>query len=83
MKLIVDKKEIEKGYPGPRTRGALLFRKFRKFELSQQMRAADDATHTAMLNQMRTPDPGCSYIYSDHFASIKILTTNDIREDKL
>ncbi len=47
------------------------------------MRAADDATHTAMLNQMRTPDPGCSYINLDHFASMKILKTNEIREDKL
>lgn len=47
------------------------------------MRAADDATHTARLNQMRTPDPGCSFINSDHFTSMKILTPNDIREDKL
>lgn len=83
MKLLVDRKEIENGDPGPRTRGALLFSQFRKFELFQQMRAADDATHTAMLNQMRTPDPGCRYINSEHLASIKILTTNDIQEDNL
>ena len=43
MKLLVDRKEIENGDPGPRTRGALLFSLFRKCELFQQMRAADDS----------------------------------------
>ncbi len=47
------------------------------------MMAAEDATHTAMLNQMRTPDPGCCYINSEHLASMQILKTNDIQEDKL
>ena len=32
---------------------------------------------------MRTPDPGCRYKNSEHLASIKILTTNDIQEDNL
>jgi hypothetical protein len=52
MKPLVDQKEIENGNPDPRNRGALLFSQFRKF--LQQMRSAEEATHTAMLNQMRT-----------------------------
>lgn len=47
------------------------------------MKTADDATHTAMLNQMRTPDPGCHSINYKLLASIQILTANDILEDNL
>jgi hypothetical protein len=64
IKLLVDRKEIENGDPDQRTRGGHLFSQLIKFELSQQMRASEDATHTAMLNQMRTPYPGCSNINS-------------------
>ena len=83
VKLLAEKEEIDGDVPGPRTRGTLLFSKFKKFELTQQMRAADDVNHTAMLNQMRNPLPGYRHIDSEHLKSIKTLTANDIQEDKL
>jgi hypothetical protein len=60
--------------------GSLLFRKFRMFTFSEQMRAADDITHTNFINQIR--DTSCSEPVNrslvDHF---KILTANDIEND--
>ena len=82
VKLLVESKEIDIDTPGPRTRGTLLFSKFKKFELTQQMRAADDHSHTAMLNQMRNPLPGCNPINSEQLTSLKTLGANDMREDK-
>ena len=64
VKLLVESKEIDIDPPGPRTRRTLLFSKFKTFELTQQMREADDHNYTAMLNQMRNPLPGCNPINS-------------------
>jgi hypothetical protein len=66
---------------GPRTRGTVLFSKFKKFELLQQIRAALDVNHTDMLNQMRIPRPGKPRINAAQIEKLKFLTFDDIKED--
>jgi hypothetical protein len=79
-KIFSEEIELEES-SGPRTRGAVLFSKFKKFELLQQMRAALDVNHTDMLNQMRIPRPGKPRINAAQIEKLKFLTFDDIKED--
>jgi hypothetical protein len=82
VKMIQEKKELE-DTPGPKTRGTMLFSKFKMIELTQQMRAALDVDHTNFLNQLRMPRPGQPRINADHMKKLQTLTSNDIKEDTL
>ena len=53
VKMFSDSKDIEKKTIGPRSRGAQLFRSCKKFELTEQMRAAEDRSHSQMLGEPR------------------------------
>ena len=82
VKIIQEKKELE-DTPGPKTRGTMLFSKFKMIELTQQMRAALDVDHTNFLNQLRMPRPGQPRINADHTKKLQTLTPNDIKGDTL
>ena len=79
-KMFSEEIELEES-SGPRTRGTVLFSKFKKFELLQQIRAALDVNHTDMLNQMRIPRPGKPRINAAQIEKLKFLTFDDIKED--
>ena len=68
--------------PGkPKFVGVELFKKFGKIELKQQMRAADDVQHSALLFQMRYPEPGEPRIPINFSTRFKILTAADVLND--
>ena len=83
VKMFTESKEIEHNPAGPRSRGAQLFSMCNKFDLTQQMRAAEDESHTNMLDKMRNPIQGRSYIDSECVSKIKTLQTSDIVNDPL
>lgn len=78
-----ESEEIEKKPIGPRSRGAELFKTCKKFEMTQQMRAAEDSCHSQMLDKMRNPIQGKSYIDSECIKRIKTLDRTDIISDPL
>lgn len=84
VKLFVEEKELspEEGH-NPQTRGTFLFSRFIKFELTQQMRAAEDIEHTEMLEQMRSPQAGQARINRSRIENLKILCSRDMEEDEL
>ena len=69
------------GESNPITRGTIEFSKFKKFELIQQMRAAEDIPHTEMLNQMRNPIQGVPRINRNYIEDIKVLEKNDFENE--
>ena len=66
---------------GPRASGAQLFSTFKMIELEQQMRAADDPSHTEMLEQMRNPPKNKSRIPIAAINRLKTISQRDIQED--
>lgn len=77
---LVERKEIEE-VETPYSRGVDLFSQLQKFDLHQQMRAAEDKNHTDMLNQMRNPDPRAKRINRRAIKSLKTITSQDYQEN--
>ena len=53
VKQYAEGRVLKGGIDSPANQGAHLFTKFRKIELSKQMRASEDPLHTKMLDNMR------------------------------
>ena len=72
-------KTTSDGTETPLSRGTHLFGKLKKFELLQQMRAAEDPVHTAMLDEMRFPgaNPRMNRINRQHIKSLRTITKED------
>ena len=73
VKLLAEEKELAPDCDGPNplTRGTILFSRFIKFELTQEMRAAEYIAHTEMLDRMRAPQPGYARINRENIEEIK------------
>jgi hypothetical protein len=61
--------------------GAHLFSTFRVVELRQQMRAANDSAHTAMLDRLRWPPADQDRVDIDYINRLKVLSVDDVRSD--
>ena len=71
----------DEGSETPLARGTLLFSKLQKFELDQQMRAAEDESHTQHLNQMRSPGPGQNRVNRRKLLALQTITSEDFPQD--
>jgi len=66
---------------GPRSRGADLLSQFPLIELIEQMRAAKDPKHAAMINQIRSPYSENDRIPIDYINSLDFLKASDLKND--
>ena len=66
---------------GPRSRGADLLSQFPLIELTEQMRAAKDPKHAAMVNQIRSPASENERIPFDSINSLEFLKASDLKND--
>lgn len=69
------------GVENPLSRGTMLFSKLQKFDLKQQMRAAEDVSHTEFLNQIRDPKNGQDRIDKTKVQALKPITSTDFQQD--
>ena len=69
------------GLETPLERGILLFSKLQKFELDQQMRAAEDESQIKMLDQMRFPQPGQTRVDKRKILSYRTISSDDFKQD--
>lgn len=77
----IQKSQNEDGAETPYSRGTRIFSKLQKFDLLQQMRAAEDPFHTEMLNKMRCPSIGVERIDRNAIKALKPITSEDFKEN--
>jgi len=65
----------------PAQHAASLFAGFHLVDLHQQMRAAEDPAHGAMLDRLRWPVGQQSRVDLNYIRSLKVLSADDVRND--
>ena len=75
------KKNLIDSHSDPVIHGAWLFTMFKLVELTEQMRAANDAEHIAMLNRMRNGCEGEQNITQNDLARHKYFSFEDVISD--
>lgn len=71
----------EEGCETPHVRGVKIFSKLQKYDLVQQMRAAEDPEHTQMLNEMRSTETGAGKIDRNAIRAIKTISARDFQNN--
>ena len=77
----LDTPHEDDGAETPFSRGVKLFAKLQKFDLLQQMRAAEDPSHTEMLNRMGSPIPTANRVDRRAIKALKPITSEDFKEN--
>ena len=68
-------------YINPSTHGALIFSKFKKIELKQQMRISNDPSHVQFLSDLRLFSKNQKRRSTDALKHFKTLTKEDVEKD--
>ncbi len=81
LKMIAEKINPKEKNTGPAIQGARVFAHFRKIELTQQMRAANDPLHMEFLNRLRSTSTEPHLTPMDTIERLKVISKRDVQKD--